>query len=351
MKNRRVIIFSLMVLISVVLVLNRQWNSSLFEKSKSIEGKIMANDETCNINDIKKRLTPLQYEVTQNEATEKPFHNIYWNNHAPGIYVDVVSGEPLFSSLDKYDSGTGWPSFTKPLKPENIMEKSDDKNGMTRTEIRSKGGNSHLGHLFANEPTATGLRYCINSAALRFVPAEELLKEGYSQFVSSFKKTRTVEIATFAGGCFWGMEEILRKIPGVKETVAGYTGGKTPDPTYDTIKKGNTGHTEAVQVKFDPARITYEQLLEYFFKMHDPTTLNRQGNDAGTQYRSVIFYHSEEQLQTAQMLKERVGKSGKWKKPIVTQIVPALTFYSAEEYHQKYLMKNPGGYTCHYLRD
>ena len=147
------------------------------------------------------------------------------------------------------------------------------------------------------------------------------------------------------------MEEILRKIPGVISTRVGYTGGTTSQPTYPEVHAGDTGHAEAVEVVFDPTKISYEELLGYFFRMHDPTTLNRQGNDVGTSYRSAIFYHSDEQRQTAERVKARVDKSGKWPAPIVTEIVAAGEFWPAEDDHQKYLMKNPGGYTCHYLRD
>ncbi len=161
----------------------------------------------------------------------------------------------------------------------------------------------------------------------------------------------TRAVATLAGGCFWGVEELLRQIPGVIETTVGYTGGFTENPTYETVKTGGTGHAESIQIVFDPSRLGYEELLGFFFRMHDPTTLNRQGGDRGTQYRSAIFYHDEEQKKVADKVKERVGKSGKWKNPIVTEIVPAKKFYSAEAYHQKYLVKNPGGYTCHFLRD
>jgi peptide methionine sulfoxide reductase msrA/msrB len=159
------------------------------------------------------------------------------------------------------------------------------------------------------------------------------------------------ESATLAGGCFWGMEDIIRKLPGVISTTVGYTGGVTKDPKYPEVKTGKTGHAEAIRIVFDPAKISFESLLAAFFRMHDPTTLNRQGNDVGSQYRSAIFYHSSAQKETAERVKAEVDRSGKWKKPIVTEITPAAEFYSAEDYHQDYLVKNPGGYTCHWMRD
>lgn len=159
------------------------------------------------------------------------------------------------------------------------------------------------------------------------------------------------EVAILAGGCFWGMEEIIRNIPGVLSTEVGYTGGTLAGPRYEDVKSGRTGHAESIQVVFNPDVLSYQALLSWFFRMHDPTTPNRQGNDVGTQYRSAIFYFDEGQRETAERVKAEVDRSGKWPRPLVTELVPAGKFYPAEGYHQDYLVKNPGGYTCHWVRD
>jgi methionine-S-sulfoxide reductase len=166
------------------------------------------------------------------------------------------------------------------------------------------------------------------------------------------KAGATTEVAVLAGGCFWGVEEILRTVPGILDTDVGYTGGWLENPKYEDTHDSKSGHAEAIRVTFDPAVLSYEALLEqWYFRLHDPTTLNRQGNDTGTQYRSAIFYTSPEQKEIAEQVKARVNASGKWPRPVVTEIVPEKPWYSAEQYHQDYLQKHPGGYTCHYLRD
>ena len=174
--------------------------------------------------------------------------------------------------------------------------------------------------------------------------------EGHQQ--ATGQSSQAHEVAVLAGGCFWGVEDILRKVPGVIDTEVGYTGGWLENPTYDDTHDSKSGHAEAVKITFDPSIISYEDLLEqWFFKLHDPTTLNRQGNDAGTQYRSAIFPQNAQQKRTAEQVTARVEASGRWRRPLTTTVEPASTWYSAENYHQDYLRKHPGGYTCHYMRE
>lgn len=321
------------------------------------------------------RLTPAQYRVTQEAGTEPAFRNEYWNNHEAGIYVDVVSGQPLFASTDKYDSRTGWPSFTKPIEPDAVTEKVDRALFMKRVEVLSSGAGSHLGHVFTDGPAdAGGLRYCMNSASLRFVPLAQLEAEGYGRYRSLFptagdpasdappaettagttidphqgerSMSTATETAILAGGCFWGMQELIRKRPGVISTRVGYSGGDVPNATY----RHHGTHAEAIEIVFDPSVTSYREQLEFFFQVHDPTTPNRQGNDRGTSYRSAIFTLSPEQDAIARDTIADVDASGLWPGKVVTTVSPAGPFWEAEEEHQDYLEKYPNGYTCHFVR-
>ncbi|RYZ96306.1 MAG: peptide-methionine (S)-S-oxide reductase, partial [Proteobacteria bacterium] len=188
-------------------------------------------------------------------------------------------------------------------------------------------------------------------------------EEGYGEYLAAIEKnakpapkrqeseSAELETAVLAGGCFWGVEELVRNLPGVKKTRVGYTGGNFDNPRYEDVKKGRTGHAEGIEIKFDPGEISYDEILTFFFTMHDPTTVNRQGNDVGDSYRSAIFFVNNEQKKVAEQVIARVEASGAWKKPVVTQVVPFTRFYDAEDYHQDYLQKHPGGYTCHWVRD
>lgn len=297
--------------------------------------------------DLKSRLTPQQWSCSQENGTEPPFNNAYYNNHEAGIYVDVASGEPLFSSLDKFDSGSGWPSFSRSLGAA-VTEHEDKSHGMRRTEVRS--AKSHLGHLFPDGPAPTGQRYCINSASLRFVPLSQLKAEGMEAQLFAFVDQQHWDIATFAGGCFWGVEELFAEVPGVLATQVGYTGGVRKEVTYEQVCGGTTGHAEAVQILFDPAVVSYDHLLKRFFELHDPTTPNRQGNDRGSQYRSAVFTRSEGQKKATQKMIDKLNQNHAFGAPVVTEVAALGHFVRGETYHQHYLDKHPDGYRCHTVR-
>jgi peptide methionine sulfoxide reductase msrA/msrB len=287
------------------------------------------------IAEIVKTLTPEQVEITQAKGTEPAFCGNLTNNHEKGIYVCVVGGLPLFRSSEKFESHSGWASFFAPFDPDHVVEKKDTSHGMVRTEILDARSGAHLGHVFDDGPAPTHKRYCLNSAALKFI-ADGAPIPPDSQPVKS-------ETAYFAGGCFWGVEDVFEQIPGVMDAVSGYMGGSVAEPTYKMVCTDKTGHAETVKVVFDPARVTYKALLKVFFDNHDPTTLNRQGPDVGTQYRSVIFASTPEQKAQAEAYIKELSASPRFaSRKIVTTVESAPTFYKAEEYHQDYHKKHGG---------
>ncbi len=311
--------------------------------------------------ELKKILSPLQFKVTQESSTEPPFKNEYAHNDEEGIYVDIVSGEPLFSSKDKFDSGTGWPSFSRPLVKENLVELEDRGLFGNRTEVRSKFANSHLGHVFDDGPKPTGLRYCMNSASLKFIPKSKLKELGYSEFLSDFSRKELelpdqnsaakidkekIETAIFAGGCFWCMQSPFDhlKDKGVLGTRVGYTGGSKSNPTYDETSSGTTGHREAIEITYDSKKISYKELLNIFWKNIDPYDSRGQFCDKGEQYTSAVFYGSDSQRKDFEESKTKIEKQSKIKDKIVTTLLPFTKFYAAEDYHQSYYQKNPVRY-------
>jgi peptide methionine sulfoxide reductase msrA/msrB len=274
-----------------------------------------------------RKLTEAENRVIQNRGTEMPGTGQYDHNQLPGIYCCRRCDTPLYFSKDKFSSGCGWPSFDEEIP--GAVKRIPDPDG-TRTEIVCNACAGHLGHVFLGERfTQTNTRHCVNSISLEFIPA--ITEEGYAR-------------AIFAGGCFWGVEDLLSSLPGVISICSGYCGGKVFNPSYEEVCSGLTGHAEAVEVVYDPEKIDFEDLACRFFEIHDPTDSGGQGPDRGSQYRSAIFYLTEAQRLISEKLIAELGKSGI---NVVTQIVPARTFFRAEEYHQEYYKKTGKSPYCH----
>ncbi|MEJ2545838.1 MAG: bifunctional methionine sulfoxide reductase B/A protein [Calditrichaceae bacterium] len=281
------------------------------------------------------KLTPEEERVILHKGTERPFTGKYTEFKGNGIYVCKRCDAPLYTSDDKFDSHCGWPSFDDEI--EGAVKRVPDADGR-RTEIICNNCGAHLGHVFLNEGfTDKNTRHCVNSISLKFIPKEE-----------KTTMDKSTELATFAGGCFWGVEYYFQKQDGVLSTTVGYTGGFIDNPTYKEVCNGKTGHVEAIEVEFDPTKVSYEELAKLFFDIHDPTQVDRQGPDVGYQYRSMVFFHNEKQKSIAEKLIKILESKGY---DVVTEVVKADKFWPAEDYHQEYYEHNGKQPYCHVYKD
>jgi peptide methionine sulfoxide reductase msrA/msrB len=277
-------------------------------------------------NKMYRKLTPEEERVIVHKGTEPPFSGKFYKHFEKGTYTCRRCGTELFESSMKFKSDCGWPSFDDQL---GTSVKSQPDADCKRTEILCAKCDAHLGHVFLGEGfTKKNTRYCVNSISMDFVKQQK----------------QQTERAIFASGCFWGTQYHFQRAPGIISTTAGYTGGKIENPTYKQVCTDRTGHAEAVEVVFDPAKTSFEKLAKLFFETHDFTQLNRQGPDVGTQYRSAIFYLNDQQLQSATPLLRQLRKKGY---DVKTQIVPAEKFWPAEKYHQNYYKKPNKLPYCH----
>jgi peptide methionine sulfoxide reductase msrA/msrB len=286
-------------------------------------------------------LTDEQFRITRGAGTERPFCGTLLDNKREGVYACVCCGLPLFSSAAKFNSGTGWPSFFQPIGKENVAERADRSHGMVRTEINCARCDAHLGHVFDDGPRPTGLRYCLNSESLAFTDLDDVKKLADPAAAGAAEPGRRAT-AVLAGGCFWCVEAVFEELDGVIEATSGYAGGSKETANYKAVCTGTTGHAEAVRITYDPSRISYVDLLKVHFATHDPTTLDRQGNDVGTQYRSAIFFGNDEERELAEAFLADIADAKVYKSPVVTTLEPLTEFHEAEAYHQNYVCANPG---------
>ena len=290
------------------------------------------------------QLTPEQYRIARGAGTEARFCGTLLDNKKEGVYACICCDLPLFSSDSKFESGTGWPSFFQPISRENVIARTDRSHGMMREEINCARCDGHLGHVFEDGPRPTGLRFCLNSESLRFVGKSDqktLADPAAGGAGAAAAAPGARATAVFAGGCFWCVEAVFEELAGVIDAVSGYAGGSAETANYEDVCTGKTGHAEAVQIEYEPSVISYVDLLKVHFATHDPTTLNRQGPDSGPQYRSAIFYASDQEKELAQAFLDDLAAAKAYERRIVTTLEPLERFYPAEAYHQNYVCQNP----------
>jgi peptide methionine sulfoxide reductase msrA/msrB len=285
----------------------------------------------------KKALSENQYYILREKGTERSGTGEFLFHKEKGVYTCAGCGNELFSDEMKFESHCGWPSFDKEIAGGKIVQIVDNSHGMQRIEIQCAKCGGHLGHIFNDGPTETGMRYCVNSGALSFEPASKSTPNAPS------KSSDTI---TLAGGCFWCMEAIFQDLKGVQSVVSGFSGGGSSNVSYEDVSSGNTGHAEVIQIVFDPKKISLTELLKVFFTLHDPTTLNRQGADIGTQYRSEIFYRNQDQKKTAVEVLNAIQQAKIYDKKIVTRVSPFDRFVLADEHHQDYFNSNKNAPYC-----
>ncbi len=288
--------------------------------NENIDNRMILSDE-----EWKKKLTENQYYILREKGTEQAHTGAFNLHKEKGIFYCAGCGSALFSSDAKFDSHCGWPSFDKEIASGKIIETKDESHGMVRTEITCAKCGGHLGHVFDDGPTETGIRYCVNSGSLTF---------------EAINNSNTSDTITLGGGCFWCTEAVFEELKGVQKVEAGYSDGKMNNPNYEQVSSGETGHSEVVQITFNPQEILLSDILKVFFTVHDPTTLNRQGYDVGSQYRSGIYYRTEEQKKLAETIIAQLNIEKAYDKPIVTEVKPFIGFFKAEEYHQNYYANN-----------